>query len=179
MTQNLCGLKSDWRLEELFDSFRRRRLFAACLQETWRCGSEDLVNGDCKLIMTGLSRAEQSRRGSQGVGILLSREAQAAWKKANYEEHRDFGARVMAVRLIVRGSDGREKGLFLVSGYAPVGCASAAEWSDFFSSLDACVARKCSEDVLVLGIDTNSSICLLYTSPSPRDGLLSRMPSSA
>ena len=25
----------------------------------------------------------------------------------------------------------------------------------------------------------NSAICLLYTSPSPRDGLLSRMPSSA
>ena len=25
----------------------------------------------------------------------------------------------------------------------------------------------------------NSSSCLLYTSPSPRDGLLSRMPSSA
>ena len=25
----------------------------------------------------------------------------------------------------------------------------------------------------------NQSICLLYTSPSPRDGLLSRMPSSA
>ena len=25
----------------------------------------------------------------------------------------------------------------------------------------------------------NSSACLLYTSPSPRDGLLSRMPSSA
>ena len=27
--------------------------------------------------------------------------------------------------------------------------------------------------------DTNISDCLLYTSPSPRDGLLSRMPSSA
>ena len=25
----------------------------------------------------------------------------------------------------------------------------------------------------------NNDICLLYTSPSPRDGLLSRMPSSA
>ena len=25
----------------------------------------------------------------------------------------------------------------------------------------------------------NSDVCLLYTSPSPRDGLLSRMPSSA
>ena len=27
--------------------------------------------------------------------------------------------------------------------------------------------------------ETGASICLLYTSPSPRDGLLSRMPSSA
>ena len=27
--------------------------------------------------------------------------------------------------------------------------------------------------------DAESKICLLYTSPSPRDGLLSRMPSSA
>ena len=26
---------------------------------------------------------------------------------------------------------------------------------------------------------TDGSLCLLYTSPSPRDGLLSRMPSSA
>ena len=29
------------------------------------------------------------------------------------------------------------------------------------------------------GMDTLSYVCLLYTSPSPRDGLLSRMPSSA
>ena len=27
--------------------------------------------------------------------------------------------------------------------------------------------------------ETDNNICLLYTSPSPRDGLLSRMPSSA
>ena len=30
-----------------------------------------------------------------------------------------------------------------------------------------------------MGADFNLFICLLYTSPSPRDGLLSRMPSSA
>ena len=29
------------------------------------------------------------------------------------------------------------------------------------------------------GLDLLSRTCLLYTSPSPRDGLLSRMPSSA
>ena len=32
---------------------------------------------------------------------------------------------------------------------------------------------------LVFGFPTEMWICLLYTSPSPRDGLLSRMPSSA
>ena len=33
--------------------------------------------------------------------------------------------------------------------------------------------------VLPSGRQTTREICLLYTSPSPRDGLLSRMPSSA
>ena len=37
------------------------------------------------------------------------------------------------------------------------------------------VAPKLTEDT----IEQIRSICLLYTSPSPRDGLLSRMPSSA
>ena len=31
----------------------------------------------------------------------------------------------------------------------------------------------------VLKMDPGAQTCLLYTSPSPRDGLLSRMPSSA
>ena len=31
----------------------------------------------------------------------------------------------------------------------------------------------------VLSVSMNNHGCLLYTSPSPRDGLLSRMPSSA
>ena len=36
-------------------------------------------------------------------------------------------------------------------------------------------------DFLTMGLslEMNSYLCLLYTSPSPRDGLLSRMPSSA
>ena len=34
-------------------------------------------------------------------------------------------------------------------------------------------------NVHVISNDPNISSCLLYTSPSPRDGLLSRMPSSA
>ena len=33
--------------------------------------------------------------------------------------------------------------------------------------------------IIMEDLKINDSICLLYTSPSPRDGLLSRMPSSA
>ena len=37
----------------------------------------------------------------------------------------------------------------------------------------------CSVWVWAIAIDKMFMYCLLYTSPSPRDGLLSRMPSSA
>ena len=41
---------------------------------------------------------------------------------------------------------------------------------------------KLKKEIVTMGvehIDPNQIVCLLYTSPSPRDGLLSRMPSSA
>eukprot|EP01016_Furgasonia_blochmanni_P052893 TRINITY_DN8482_c0_g1_i5.p1 TRINITY_DN8482_c0_g1~~TRINITY_DN8482_c0_g1_i5.p1 ORF type:complete len:215 (+),score=-13.41 TRINITY_DN8482_c0_g1_i5:445-1089(+) len=47
---------------------------------------------------------------------------------------------------------------------------------------NACVRRisRCSDSFIFYTIQSHSPCtCLLYTSPSPRDGLLSRMPSSA
>ena len=35
------------------------------------------------------------------------------------------------------------------------------------------------EEAFKISMETDDIVCLLYTSPSPRDGLLSRMPSSA
>ena len=56
-------------------------------------------------------------------------------------------------------------------------------------SCAASLARRGVRDVVLLEAQTlahakassygETRICLLYTSPSPRDGLLSRMPSSA
>ena len=40
-------------------------------------------------------------------------------------------------------------------------------------------AIELSQDATKRILDCRSFFCLLYTSPSPRDGLLSRMPSSA
>ena len=48
-------------------------------------------------------------------------------------------------------------------------------------AVKADVTKKADVDALVKATTDafGSNICLLYTSPSPRDGLLSRMPSSA
>ena len=59
------------------------------------------------------------------------------------------------------GGDIRSNGYNIRAGGTAINCAeNIANWGT---------------SVSVLG----NSICLLYTSPSPRDGLLSRMPSSA
>ena len=54
---------------------------------------------------------------------------------------------------------------------------------DTFSEInEENLARNWAGDISPSNLNQNEhipSICLLYTSPSPRDGLLSRMPSSA
>ena len=58
--------------------------------------------------------------------------------------------------------------------------------ADWIKAVDEVIARFGKLDILVnnAGVSARGNIedtsdCLLYTSPSPRDGLLSRMPSSA
>ena len=63
-------------------------------------------------------------------------------------------------------------------GYTPL--HEAAEWSDSPSIIQALVNGGADIEATAPGGWTALHIaCLLYTSPSPRDGLLSRMPSSA
>ena len=49
---------------------------------------------------------------------------------------------------------------------------------DVSAALFGEITEDITGEVVALGAD-NVYTCLLYTSPSPRDGLLSRMPSSA
>ena len=106
-----------------------RNVLAICLQETWRCGNESLVNGHYILITSGLCQSEiKGKRGSQGVGIALNQEGVIAWKAAGTEAHTDLGARVIAVRLLIKDHCNKDVGVFLVSAYAPVGNAPDDIW---------------------------------------------------
>ena len=53
------------------------------------------------------------------------------------------------------------------------------ELAKLTSLKDEKVLKAAVKTQRALKISELSSLCLLYTSPSPRDGLLSRMPSSA
>ena len=90
VSQNLLGLKSEARLEEFFFSLRKRKLLAACIQETWRHGSETHDNGYYRLSLTGLEKDKMnSNIREQGVGIALSEKSVTAWKDAGSVLHDD------------------------------------------------------------------------------------------
>ena len=158
VSQNVCGLKSEVRLDELFTVINARNILAACIQETWRSGSEITEYDQCRLITVGLDAGDQCRRGSQGVGIALSARGADAWKASGSVVHQDFGARILAIRLMLKDSQNRDVGLFLVSAYAPVGNADEHLWDEYLENLDRCIARKPANDILLVGADTNSSM---------------------
>ena len=110
-------LKNPPIFEELIHFFNRRKLFAACLQETWRAGNEQFEQDGVRIIAAGLD--EQTGRGSQGVAIMLGPESLECWRAAGYELHTDFGARVIALRLLLSDKKNNEIGMFLISAYAP------------------------------------------------------------
>jgi len=92
----------------------------------------------------------KSRRGEQGVGIILSPTATVAWRSAGSVLHNTFGGRVIAVRLLVKDDRQQEIGLYLVSAYAPVGVADQNYWDEFIEKVDLCVSKKLPGDILVI-----------------------------
>ena len=160
ISQNCRGLKTSTRKTELISVLRWRRAFAACLQETWREATEELLEDGWLFI--GSAPAAQHGRGSHGVGIMLSPHAASTLD----EKHVDLGSRVVAVRLLAKeprsrcwsGNVSPSLGILLISGYAPVSTASVEEWDRYYTSLSSAMARAHTGDVIIIGTDSNASI---------------------
>jgi len=96
ISQNCRGLKTSTRKTELISVLRWRRAFAACLQETWREATEELLEDGWLFI--GSAPTAQHGRGSKDVGIMLGPLAASTLD----EKHVDLGPRVVAVRLLAK-----------------------------------------------------------------------------
>ena len=157
-TENVRGLKRDEDLEAALASVGQRGGLAACWQETWRSGNERLECPGIGAVLLAGRDQQICNRGQEGVGIALSPAGMDAWKQAGQVVHDDLGSRVMAVRLAVKDEKRRELNIFLVSAYAPTGDAAPAAKAQFFTALDSCIERKAANDILVIGMDGNSSV---------------------
>ena len=157
VSQNCRGLKNDSNLLLFMGSLSKRKVFAACIQETWRSGSEEWVHDGNTLIMYGLDRDKQSRRGLQGVGIYLSKDAIRAWEAAG-RKIIEISARIIALCLHVQDELGNIIKILLVSAYAPIGSAPQDEWEKYLGDLSACITRYKSNGTIIIGTDCNSSM---------------------
>jgi len=153
VTQNCRGLKEDENFEDLFSSMRDEGVFAACLQETWREGLEQLDRPGLGAIMLAGKRS-QSGRGSMVVGIALGLKGVRAWKDVGSVVHYGFGPCVIAIRLLVQDEDGADVGTHLVSVYRH----NDWEWDDFEETWNAVISCKKAGDVLVVGSDCNAHL---------------------
>ena len=153
-SQNVRGLKTNDKINELSATITQRGYFAVCLQETWRSGAESIDHKGNRFLFNGLEKHQhQSRRGEQGVAIVLNQDALAAWKAAGSVVYNEFGARIIAIRLTTKCNS-----IFLISAYAPVGVADEYLWEDFLINLETCISKKHRDDILIIGCDSNSSM---------------------
>ena len=136
ITQNAHGMKTNHRIHEISSQIHQNKLFAVCLQETWKNGDDTFIENECTFILHGIDRNDDnSRRGKGGVAIVLSKAARNAWNMAGSTVHKNFGSRIIAVRLLVKDNSNKDCYLYLVSAYAPIGVADPQLWDFFLLSL--------------------------------------------
>jgi hypothetical protein len=125
------------------------------LQETWRGAGVATTEDGFVLLAGGPGGAGGGTVDpGGGVGVLLSPRAVAAWREADEWVVR-FADRVIAARLTLQDGRRRPLHLYLVSSYAPVDTAPAAERRKHLYYLQQCVDMCRSPELLMMGTDAN------------------------
>ena len=139
-----------------------------------------LLASDGIYIYTGHTPARHRAVWLRGVGGgSRSRPAAEAELAAPQPKHGSFAAPLMAFLLPLQAPVAlrADAPAALIEGSAALRCEAIGGpvgWSGGECEVAAaCAPANCTSGT------TPVEVCLLYTSPSPRDGLLSRMPSSA
>ena len=163
ISQNARGLKSNVKIKELCIQIKSQNILAACIQETWLNGQFIVEHDGYTFIHHGIEpNADQSKRGKEGVAIVLSRDALNAWNATGRAVLSEFGSRILAVRLICKDLRGKDVGMFLISTYAPVGTAKDSLWKSFLTNLQNCIRSKPKDDISLIGCNCNSSLGIGY-----------------
>ena len=158
VSQNTRGLSED-KEEELINSWKERKVFAGCLQETWRAGGLTQWENDCYVFIHNGLVEKPCPRGAQGVAVVLGPEARKAWEKAGCLRS-DFGSRIVAVRLEIAQSERKRRPvrIVLVSAYAPDSGRPAEEHVDFETQKQRLYDSIGRYEVMVEGTDANASL---------------------
>ena len=90
-----------------------------------------------------------------GSSHPTSLEAFKCWKAAVFELHNNFGAQLIAIRLIVRDCKNNRVGLYIISAYTSVLNDDDSVWEHYLRNLNQCISRKRAGDLLI-----NASIWL-------------------
>ena len=134
--------------------------------------------GESVMKTDGLAKAVRKGLGASSAALLLSMSPLVYSQGA-------FGPVVELLDLdgsdgfVINGIDGSDRSGTSVSGAGDINGDGVADLIIGADGADPNGNGEAGESYVVFGGAGTGSTCLLYTSPSPRDGLLSRMPSSA
>ena len=150
-------LSEDRRIDLVVRELNRYRITVAALQETKWFGSATYSVGKSVVLTAGrpTPQAGQSNQRGEGVAIVLSSPAIAAWKTGG-EQWKTWGSRLIRVTLATgkRGSDR----LHVLSCYAPTFGATRALKDDFFDDLQHALNEIPPEEPYVMLGDFNARV---------------------
>src|SRR5664279_4919000 len=143
------------------------------------------------LLIIALARPQKSDKfqnvSTEGIDIVLAQDISGSMLARDFKPDRLEAAKNIATEFI-SGRPYDRIGLVVFSGVSFTQCPLTTDHAVLINLLRE-IQSGMIEDGTAIGMglatavnrikDSQAKSCLLYTSPSPRDGLLSRMPSSA
>ena len=180
------GLDEIWNAFDIVEFYNSHHWAKArCLPKPCWLMKSTVLNG-CWYLMGGGKQGKEVYYASLDSLVASSQPSEkplpSVWKRLTDVPHECSSLAVFGNRLIAVGG-----GLFSYSSFIHAYSPGTQSWQHADVPVElkgTCTAVLTTGELMVIGgsaseLKNQSCVCLLYTSPSPRDATLSRMPSSA